>query len=202
VGGTGQDAEPGRILVADDDEALRSTLVDLLIGEGYTVIQARDGDEALAAMTGPAPPELALLDVKMPGMDGLDVLRRLRERRASVGVIMLTAYGTPNLAILSMQLGAYGYITKPLDADEVLVTVKRWFEHRAAMRSIQRSEATPGEDAAPEDRTTVLAEAVALLLRREVERAERAGAEDAIELRALLIRLERGLDGSPAGGRA
>src|SRR6266508_3467303 len=85
VGGTGPEPGRGRILVVDDDGDLRSSLAGLLRGKGYTVAQARDGEEALAAVAGPDRPDLVLLDAEMPGMSGVDVLRRMRAQQVGVG---------------------------------------------------------------------------------------------------------------------
>jgi DNA-binding response OmpR family regulator len=192
VGGTAE--QRGGVLIADDDDELRSSLAELLSGAGYRVSQARDGEEALAAVTGPAPPDLVLLDVNMPRLDGLGVLRRMRELRANVGVLMMTAYGTPHRAVQSIELGAYQYITKPFGSDEVLAAVAGWYEarRRAADRAAGQLEAASRR---PEDPVAVLGEAVALLLRRE---AARANGADGAELRDLLARLEQAL-GTPPG---
>jgi DNA-binding NtrC family response regulator len=195
------DPAPARVLVADDEDDLRSSLRDLLAEEGYTVTEARDGEEALAAATGPTPPDLVLLDVNMPRLDGLDVLRRMRRLKATVGVIVMTAYGTPGIAIQAVQLGAYGYITKPLDSDEVLGAIERWYELRGRARPARRTRQGRVGSTSPEDPIALLGEAVALLLRREAERAEQGGAEDSGEVREMLARLARAVGRSPAGGQ-
>src|SRR5215213_8695374 len=115
-----------KILVADDDAAIRALLTDLLKGEGYEVIEARTGAEVLAIVDKPEKPDLVLMDVRMPEMAGLDVLRRMRDAGIGVGVIMMTAYGSSGLAIQSIQLGAYDYLQKPFDVDEVLVILERY----------------------------------------------------------------------------
>jgi DNA-binding NtrC family response regulator len=197
MGGARQDRteDSAAVLVADDEDDLRASLVDLLRGEGYAVDQARNGEEALAVVTGPSPPDLVLLDVNMPRLDGLDVLRQMRRLSARVGVIMMTAYGTPNIAIQAMQLGAYGYITKPLDADEVLLAVQRWYELHGRGRPVVGARPTRLEHA--EDPITTLAEAVSLLLREAVERAGRGGAVHAVELDEMIARLDRVLGRLP-----
>ena len=127
-----------RVLVADDDAAIRKLLVDLLTGEGYEVSEAKTGNEVLQVVTrSEKKPDLILMDVRMPEMSGIDVLRRMREQKAGVGVLVVTAYGTSNLAIQSIQLGAYDYITKPFDLEEVLVAVRRFFEHRQLQGEVQ-----------------------------------------------------------------
>ena len=190
VGGTGSAAARGRILVVDDDGDLRSSLAALLRGKGYAVAQAADGEEALAAVAGPDRPDLVLLDAEMPGMSSVDVLRRMRARQTGVGVLVMTRHGTGTLAVRSIQLGAHGYLTKPLDPPEVLRAVGRFFLLRAA--------GAAGDG----DGRALLLDAVALLLRREAERAERGAAEEAREVREMLIRFARAHGGSPGDGPA
>jgi two-component system response regulator AtoC len=127
-----------KVLVADDDAAIRKLLVDLLSGEGYTVSEAKTGSEVLSVLNNTEKrPDLVLMDVRMPEMSGIDVLRRMKDQKTGVGVLVMTAYGTSNLAIQSIQLGAYDYITKPFDLEEVLVAVRRFFEHRSLQGEVQ-----------------------------------------------------------------
>jgi two-component system response regulator AtoC len=126
-----------RILVADDDAAIRALLTDLLKGEGYEVVEARTGAEVLTIVNKPEKPDLVLMDVRMPEMTGMDVLRRMRDSKVGVGALVMTAYGSSNLAIQSIQLGAYDYVQKPFDLDEVLVAVRRYFERQALQGEVQ-----------------------------------------------------------------
>src|SRR5215212_1519171 len=126
-----------RILVADDDAAIRALLSDLLKGEGYEVVEARTGAEVLTIVNRPEKPDLVLMDVRMPEMTGMDVLRRMRDSKVAVGALVMTAYGSSNLAIQSIQLGAYDYVQKPFDLDEVLVAVRRYFERQALQGEVQ-----------------------------------------------------------------
>jgi two-component system response regulator AtoC len=126
-----------KILVADDDAAIRALLTDLLKGEGYDVVEARTGTEVLGIVGKADKPDLVLMDVRMPEMSGIDVLRRMRDAKSGVGALVMTAYGTSNLAIQSIQLGAYDYITKPFDLDEVLVPVRRYFENQSLQTEVQ-----------------------------------------------------------------
>src|SRR6185437_16324271 len=100
------------ILVADDDPTIRANLVLLLRSEGYEVREAADGLHAAALLRAPDV-ALALLDLKMPGQDGMAVLRGHAERLEEVPVIVITAYGGSGPAIEAMRRGAYDYITKP-----------------------------------------------------------------------------------------
>lgn len=120
-----------RILIADDDAALRGTIKDLLSDEGYDVGEAESGEAVLTRFSGNASdtPNLVIMDVRMPGKSGLDVLRELRGSLGTqLPVLVMTAYGSSNVAIEAIQLGAYDYITKPFDLDDILATVKRYFD--------------------------------------------------------------------------
>jgi two-component system response regulator AtoC len=126
-----------RILIADDDQAIRGLLKDFLGGEGYETIEARSGKEVLQA-AGAASPDLMLLDLRMPDWDGMEVMRRLKERDLSVPVVLMTAYGTSSSAIQAMQLGAFDYITKPFELEDVLLTVQRFFEHEQLASEVRK----------------------------------------------------------------
>jgi two-component system response regulator (stage 0 sporulation protein F) len=106
----------GRILIVDDEEPVREVLTEYFAGQGYTVESAGGGAEALEA-AGRTRPDLVLLDVRMPGMDGVQVLRRLRERHPGLAVIMITANEDVALARQTLQLGAFDYVAKPFDFD-------------------------------------------------------------------------------------
>ena len=130
------------ILVADDDPAIRSNLALLLRSEGYMVREAVDGDEAAEALAD-SRVAAALLDLKMPKRDGLAVLRGHAERVEEVPVIVVTAYGGSAAAIEAMKLGAYDYVTKPFDLDEVLFTLRRALTQRALVEQVQALSAAP-----------------------------------------------------------
>jgi len=120
-----------RILIADDDTDLRTTLRELLSDEGYDVNEAESGEAVLTALNNGASdrPSLVIMDVRMPGKSGLDVLRELRGSLGSqLPVLVMTAFGGSNVAIEAIQLGAYDYITKPFDLEDMLATVKRYFD--------------------------------------------------------------------------
>ncbi|MEJ7839716.1 MAG: sigma-54 dependent transcriptional regulator [Thermomicrobiales bacterium] len=120
-----------RILVADDDASIREVLRDLLTDEGFDVIEAETGQGVLDVLLRPGSntPDLVMMDVRMPDKNGIDVLREARgSGTAALPVIVMTAYATSNVAIEAMQLGAYDYITKPFDLEDVLLTVNRFFE--------------------------------------------------------------------------
>jgi two-component system nitrogen regulation response regulator GlnG len=112
------------VLVADDEDSVRWVLDRGLRGAGYAVTAVKDGASALREVERGAP-DVVLLDVRMPGMDGLTVLARLRAIRPDALVVIMTAHGTMDTAIQAMQRGAYDYIAKPFDVDDVLLVVER-----------------------------------------------------------------------------
>ncbi len=116
--------ESARILIADDEDSLRWVLEKGLRGAGYEVTSVKDGDTALHAFEA-GMFDLVFLDVRMPGTDGLAVLGRLRELQSDVLVVVMTAHGTMDTAIQAMQRGAYDYLAKPFDLDEVLLVAER-----------------------------------------------------------------------------
>ncbi|HEY3229122.1 MAG TPA: sigma-54 dependent transcriptional regulator, partial [Roseiflexaceae bacterium] len=132
-----------RILVADDEPSLRELLTELLTDEGYVVDSVATGAEVLERLQSDTRYDLLLLDLRMPQIDGLQLLERLRKEGEDIPVIMMTAHGTSSSAIRAMQMGAYDYLPKPFDNDEVLVVVKRLFEHQALasrVRALERRE--------------------------------------------------------------
>ncbi len=112
-----------RILVVDDEPGIRAALKQLLEYEGYGVEQATSGHDALDRYA-ELKPHLVLLDVKMAGLDGLAVLKKLRELDPSAIVVMISGHGTIATAVEATQLGAHDFLEKPLDTDRVLVTIR------------------------------------------------------------------------------
>lgn len=113
-----------RILVVDDEEALRTVLSSELEGEGYSVRSAADGQEAITHLTG-AEFDLVLLDIKMPNVDGFEVLKFVKERHPKTKVVMLTGFADLKNAIESKKLGAEDFVSKPYDLVDLLTTVER-----------------------------------------------------------------------------
>jgi DNA-binding NtrC family response regulator len=112
------------VLVVDDEESMRHFLQKTLRREGYEVAAARDGPEALA-LAQERTPDLALVDVRMPGMDGVAVMRSLRASLPRLPVILMTGYGTVQHALTAMKQGATDYVMKPLRVDAVRATVSK-----------------------------------------------------------------------------
>jgi DNA-binding NtrC family response regulator len=113
-----------RILIVDEEKQIRRILSVLLAERGYEVAEAESGEEALSRFS-ELRPTLVLLDLSPPGMDGLEVLRQLLERDPQLDGIIMTAYGTIRTAVEAMRRGAFDYLTKPFDNDELLLIIER-----------------------------------------------------------------------------
>jgi two-component system response regulator HydG len=129
------EARRSRILIADDDAEARSVLLRLLEREGHRVDAAEDGIAALERVE-EAVPDLVITDLRMPGLDGIELLGKLRERNVRVPVVIVTADEDVASGVLAMRKGAEDYLTKPIDFDALLVTVERALE-----RERERAEA-------------------------------------------------------------
>src|SRR5260370_10913728 len=114
----------GQILIADDEDSLRWVLEKGFRGAGYQVSAVKDGTAALKEVEA-GPFDLILLDVRMPGIDGLSLLKQVRDKRPDAQVVIMTAHGTRETAVAAMQQGAYDYLAKPFDLDEALLLTER-----------------------------------------------------------------------------
>ncbi len=112
-----------KILVIDDQRPIRSTLKDILEMEGHTVSLAEDGAKGVETFTAEKP-DLVLTDIKMPAMDGMEVLAKIMETKADCPVIMISGHGDIDTAVECIKRGAYDFIQKPLDLNRLLITVK------------------------------------------------------------------------------
>jgi two-component system response regulator AtoC len=130
----------GEILIADDDAQIVELLSDLLTAEGYEVAGVASGTAALDMLQGERNFGLLMADLKMPDFNGLDLFDRLRQAGNDIPVILITGEGTSSVAIRAMQMGVYDYLQKPFDIDEVLVVVKRLFEHQALASRVRSLE--------------------------------------------------------------
>ncbi len=117
----------GRILVVDDEANARNALAEILRDEGFAIETAADGFKALPKLRD-FEPEIVLTDLKMPGMDGVELMGKVKEHDADVGVVLMTAFGAVETAVHAMQQGAEDYLTKPLNADELVVVLGRTLE--------------------------------------------------------------------------
>ncbi len=118
-----------RILVVDDEAAIRDSLKMILEYEGYEVLQAATGDEGVKLVEREAP-DLVFLDIKMPGMDGLEVLQKLRHLVDTTPIVVVSGHGTINTAVEATRLGAFDFIEKPFTTERVMVTVRNAVDTR------------------------------------------------------------------------
>jgi two-component system NtrC family response regulator len=126
-----------KILVIDDDTSLRRVLEYNLQEEGYEVLSSASGEEGLN-LFGQFNPDLVITDMKMAGMDGLMVLKSVRERSPDTLVIIITAFGTVDVAVKAMKAGAYDYITKPFNRDALKLTVRKALQFSGLFRENRR----------------------------------------------------------------
>ncbi|MDT8342399.1 MAG: sigma-54 dependent transcriptional regulator, partial [Longimicrobiales bacterium] len=126
-----------KILVIDDDRGLRKSLSLILDDAGYPVLQAEDGREGLEKALAERP-DIVLCDVRMPVLDGLGFLEAYRKEGGDALVMVMTAYGSVELAVEAMKKGAYDYIPKPFSADEVLLTLRKAEEREQLRREVGR----------------------------------------------------------------
>lgn len=130
-------AHKGKILVVDDETNARTALAELLRDEGYTVETAADGFKALPKVESFAP-EILITDLKMPGMDGLELMKKGRAKDSALDVVMMTAFGAVDSAVSALQQGALHYLTKPINMEELLVVVDRAMQQRQLRRETAR----------------------------------------------------------------
>src|SRR5947207_3150287 len=124
------------ILVVDDDESLRRIMELQLQEAGYQVLTASSGEQALRVLEEQAP-SLVITDFKMSGLSGLDLLKAVRKSSPQTSVLMITAFGTVQSAVEAMKAGAYDYITKPIDYEELVLVVNRALEHQQLIEEVQ-----------------------------------------------------------------
>lgn len=122
----------GRILVIDDEDIVRTSCSRALVPEGYEVKAAKNGLEGLK-MISEEKFDLVLTDLKMPDMDGIEVLRRIKEGWPEVEVIIITGYQTVDTAVKSIKLGAFDYIEKPFTPDALVAAVAKAMDRKRAM---------------------------------------------------------------------
>jgi DNA-binding NtrC family response regulator len=121
---------PGeKILVVDDEPGMRNLLTKVLTKEGSFVTACASGDEAIEALAG-EDFDLAVLDIEMPGMNGIELLKKLKDKAPTLHVVMITAYGSLQSAVDAMRLGAYDYLTKPFEVEEIKLVVAKAIEHQ------------------------------------------------------------------------
>ena len=141
-----------KILIVDDEANLRKTLAEILVSRGYSVLEADDGSSAIDLLQSETP-DLIFSDWKMPQLGGEQLLQFLRSqpRLASVPVIVITAFGSSHSAIEAVRLGAYGFVTKPFDLEEILLAAERTLDHSSLNREVirLRANSAPPHPAGP-----------------------------------------------------
>jgi len=143
-----------QILVVDDEERIRQSLNGVLKDEGYEVMEGKDGAQALKQIE-IDPPDLVLLDIWMPGMDGMETLERIKKQIPNLPVIMISGHANIELAVKATKLGAYDFIEKPLSLEKVLLTISNALvfsrleqENRALRQEIERKHEIVGTSSA------------------------------------------------------
>src|SRR5688572_356208 len=141
------------VLIVDDKDLLRDSVGATLQRAGFTVVTASDGTSALESIT-KRRPDCVVTDLKMPGMTGLELIERVRQIDDELPIVMMTAYGAVDTAVQAIKAGAFDYITKPFEGDELIVSVKRAIEHARVIRenavlrsSLTTSSGAPGSAA-------------------------------------------------------
>ena len=164
------------VLLVDDDSAFRHVMSGELRRLGHDVVTAGSGEEAVARMERQEP-EIVLLDLRLPGMDGLATLKAIRTRNPSIEVIMLTGHGSIDTAIESIREGAFDYVTKPCPLDEIQIRVQRAIEQRALR---QRANLLESALLPPDQAATFVGESPEF--RRMLHLVELVGASDSTVL--------------------
>jgi len=132
---SGSADQPSSILIVEDDEIFRQRLARAMTDRGLEVRTAGDAPEALIEARKGEPPELAVVDLRMPGGSGLDVVRELKALEPAMRILVLTGYGSIVTAVEAIKLGATNYLTKPADADEILNVLQAEGHHDATQQS-------------------------------------------------------------------
>ncbi len=141
------------ILVVDDEGGIRETVREILTDEGYKVAEAQQGARALD-LIGKVRPDLVLLDIWMPDMDGIDLLKHIKDRQPETRVIMISGHGNIHTAVAAAKLGAFDFLEKPLSLDSLLETVHRALEDYPAPKSPAKKKIAPRAKGQPRARAS------------------------------------------------
>ncbi|HEY0910690.1 MAG TPA: sigma-54 dependent transcriptional regulator, partial [Bradyrhizobium sp.] len=171
-----------RILIADDQEMMRDSLAATLVRDGHEIIAAGDGAAAAARLSSGGRIDLLITDLKMPRMTGIELLAESKRLRPDMPVVLMTAFATVATAVEAMKMGAYDYIQKPFDGDEIKLLVDRTLEHS---RLIRENQALRSMTELVSPRPLIGASAVMDEVRRKIELVARSSA-------TVLIRGESG----------
>ena len=120
-------AEQEKILIIDDEEIVRDSCIQILAKKNYEIATAQNGEEGLKSLEG-FQPDLVLVDLKMPGLSGYEVLEKIREYDPSIVTIVITGFATVDAAVESMKKGTYDFLPKPFKPDELRLIVQRGLE--------------------------------------------------------------------------
>jgi len=137
IRGDQQITSAGKILVVDDDEDFLWITDTMLQKAGYSVIQAKNGEKVLKLLEKDIP-DLILMDYRLPNRSGLQVAADVKQRIPTVPIIMLTGYAEVGSAVEAMKMGVYDYVTKPIDNDDLLFTIKRCLEKQDLIEEVER----------------------------------------------------------------
>src|SRR5438132_4011580 len=140
----------GRLLIVDDELSVRDSLAKWFHEEGYEVTTAENGNDALTCLA-QSRWDAALVDIKMHGIDGVELQRRMHEIDPQLIVIMMTGYASVETAVTALKNGAYDYVTKPLDPDELAHLVRKALAHKRAEKENIRLRETVAEATRPGD---------------------------------------------------
>lgn len=121
-----------KVLVVDDESLIRWALTEMLGDLGYEVVQAGDGRSALSAMCEAAPFDIALLDLRLPDCDDLSLLARMRSLSPTTRIILMSAHGTTEMAERAMDLGAFTFVSKPFELNDLAALVSRARDSRSS----------------------------------------------------------------------
>ena len=140
------------VLIVDDEERVVQSIAGVLEDEGFRVATAKSGEEAIGFFQ-KEEPDITLLDIWMPGMDGIEVLRRLKWMSPDCQVIMISGHATISTAMAAVKLGAFDFIEKPLSLDLLLMTIRRALERQREMLTVQRSEEIVTQEPPQQEKT-------------------------------------------------
>jgi two-component system, NtrC family, response regulator AtoC len=130
-------SEPAKILVVEDDAAMRELLVDEIGEAGYQVLEARNGREGVE-LARREPVQLVITDLRMPDLDGFDLIRDIKASPGAPHIVMVTAFGSIQSAIKAVKLGAYDYITKPFEIEELILVIEKALGERDLRKRVDR----------------------------------------------------------------
>jgi len=134
-----------KVLIVDDEERVLQSIAGVLEDEGFRVVTAKSGEEAIGIFQQEGP-DVTLLDIWMPGMDGIEVLKRLKWIAPDCQVIMVSGHATISTAMTAVKLGAFDFIEKPLSLDVLLMTIRRALDHQKELLIVQRPEEIDTEE--------------------------------------------------------